>query len=147
MISEEIIKLLQLACDNVDHYSNLNYSRREELRRLYEQTLAADPIVQESKNAVTEWNNTWTEILTELFSPGTLIHISGEFFVVDTVSQGRYLNVFKVPSKAKHPTKIVSIHTPEVVREYVICTTNDIQDKKLRTAAEKLIARIRLKDW
>lgn len=144
-------EILQRALDaekRADELTAICNKREQKLEAEYRAKLKADKVVTETSAQAREWHKLYTDTITELFIPGTIVrsndYITSGLYVVDKESfSSIYLGARKVvvPFRMNKQTNYVRVDNLEIVQ------LADIDDPRIRTSAEKLIAKIRLKDW
>lgn len=129
----------------MENIARKQMARQRVLQVDYEKMLSADPELQALAAAEAEWDQVYQEGISEVFIVGQLVRKLDEatFFVVSSLDRGniRGYPVTKPLTRKKYSARIY------LTDRLALATLDDIIDPALRRCAEKLIARIRLKDW
>ncbi len=150
-MSETADKLMALVLETSQKIDALNKDMRDvgnELYQAYQNALSSDQRIKDIQASIVEWTKAYDSILPELFGCGTVVGSGNDFYVVDTDGEGVYsrgtLNAFKVTNPLSRRKRSTRIYITEGMK---LVSLDEIEDRTLRANAEKLIARLRLKEW
>lgn len=138
--------------DTADHSRELVV---QGLRQQFERDIASNIQIKEFREEAVLWKGTFQELAEDILSPGTIVRFIpptysmqlAAFYVIKDVPTMSSFYAIKIQDKMPKNLDSYKLKDNLSIRDVTIIDVSDIPEPQLRKNAEKLIAKIRLKDW